>query len=225
MDMGMGMDMDMPSTTTAAASANPTGAMMSGGMDHDMGMGMGPAGMCKISMLWNWNVMDTCFISKSWQITSKGMFAGSCIGVLLLVIAMEFLRRLSKEYDRYLIKQHVAKFRDDSAAAAVATKPANTAAKAGGESVKSQEVACATGIAMPPFRPNVLQQAIRALLHMVQFAVAYFVMLLAMYYNGYFIICIFIGAYIGSFVFHWETMTVGDSDKTSATTNTTVCCG
>lgn len=27
-----------------------------------------------------------------------------------------------------------------------------------------------------------------------------------MYYNGYIIICIFIGAYLGSFVFHWETL-------------------
>ena len=25
-----------------------------------------------------------------------------------------------------------------------------------------------------------------------------------MYYNGYIIICIFIGAFLGSFVFHWE---------------------
>ncbi|KAL6701228.1 Ctr copper transporter family domain-containing protein [Trichoderma pleuroticola] len=219
----MDMDMGMSSTTTAA-SANPTGAMKPGGMGHDMGMGMGPAGMCKISMLWNWNVMNTCFISKSWQITSKGMFAGSCIGVVLLVIALEFLRRLSKEYDRFLIKQHAAKFRDASAPTVVAATAANTAVKTGGESVKSQDVTRPAGNAMPPFRPNVLQQAIRALLHMVQFAVAYFVMLLAMYYNGYFIICIFIGAYLGAFVFHWETMTVG-SENTSATNNATVCCG
>lgn len=27
-----------------------------------------------------------------------------------------------------------------------------------------------------------------------------------MYYNGYIIICIFIGAYLGAFVFHWETL-------------------
>ncbi|KAK4066116.1 uncharacterized protein Triagg1_8184 [Trichoderma aggressivum f. europaeum] len=219
----MDMDMGMSSTTTAA-SANPTSTMMPSSMDDDMGMGMGPAGMCKISMLWNWNVMNTCFISKSWQITSKGMFAGSCIGVVLLVIALEFLRRLSKEYDRFLIKQHVAKFRDASAPTAVAATPADTAVKTGGESVKTQDVTCPAGNAMPPFRPNVLQQAIRALLHMVQFAVAYFVMLLAMYYNGYFIICIFIGAYLGAFVFHWETLTVS-SENTSATNNVTVCCG
>jgi len=29
---------------------------------------------------------------------------------------------------------------------------------------------------------------------------------LAMYYNGYIIICIFIGAYLGALVFQWETI-------------------
>jgi copper transporter 1 len=45
------------------------------------------------------------------------------------------------------------------------------------------------------FRPNLFQQTIRALLHMMQFAVAYFIMLLAMYYNGYIIISIIVGAF------------------------------
>lgn len=27
-----------------------------------------------------------------------------------------------------------------------------------------------------------------------------------MYYNGYIIICIFIGAFLGAFVFQWETL-------------------
>ncbi|KAH0489149.1 hypothetical protein TgHK011_009593 [Trichoderma gracile] len=227
MDKGMGMDMgsgmtttmamDMASATTAASAA--AAAATGGGMDHDMSAMMGKGGLCKISMLWNWNVMNTCFISKHWQITSKGMFAGSCIGVVLLVIALEFLRRLSKEYDRFLIKQHVARFRDaPSVPIAVAAKPAKSA---GDESVTSQEAARA----VPPLRPSVLQQAVRALLHVAQFSVAYIVMLLAMYYNGYFIICIFIGAYIGSFVFHWEPLTAGSDEKTSATSCATVCCG
>lgn len=163
-------------------------------------------------MLWNWNVIDACFISETWQIKSKGMFAGSCIGVILLVMALEFLRRLSKEYDRFLIKQHTDKFQESPApTTTAAAKPAAAAdaTKTGLESVNSREVACPVATAMPPFRPSVFQQAIRALIHMVQFAVAYFVMLLAMYYNGYFIICIFIGAYLGSFIFGWETLSVG----------------
>lgn len=63
---------------------------------------------------------------------------------------------------------------------------------------------------MVMIRPTLLQQLIRAGIHMVTFAVAYFVMLLAMYYNGYFIICILIGAFIGAFIFSWETVGAGN---------------
>jgi copper transporter 1 len=71
-----------------------------------------------------------------------------------------------------------------------------------------------------------------------------------MYYNGYIIICILIGAFLGSFVFHWETIggrlvyvlgitpyagtldskvLTGSSSspesQTSASREATVCCG
>ncbi|KAF8849986.1 hypothetical protein BDZ45DRAFT_680109 [Acephala macrosclerotiorum] len=39
------------------------------------------------------------FIARSWHITFYGMFAGSCIGVILLEMALEFLKRASREYD------------------------------------------------------------------------------------------------------------------------------
>ena len=63
----------------------------------------------------------------------------------------------------------------------------------------------------PPgrLRLTIPQQALRALIHTAQFAVAYFVMLLAMYFNGYIIICIFLGAYIGSFIFSWDVLEGG----------------
>ncbi|KAL8382022.1 hypothetical protein RB595_006009 [Gaeumannomyces hyphopodioides] len=184
--------MDMTTnTTTMTPSANTTS---SGGMSGMGGMGGG----CKISMLWNWYTIDSCFIASSWRITSEGMFAGSCIGVILLVMSLEFLRRSVKEYDRFLLRQHA--------------------------SASASKTSSGSPTPLAPFRPNFFQQAIRALLHMVQFAVAYFVMLLAMYYNGYIIICIFIGAYLGAFVFQWETFTPG-GDQTSAAREATVCCG
>ncbi|KAK4186484.1 Ctr copper transporter family-domain-containing protein [Podospora australis] len=197
-DMGMTATVTsaITSAATAAAAAvssTPTSGMGGGG--HSMGSGNG----CKISMLWNWNTIDSCFIASSWKITSSGMFAGSCIGVVLLVMVLELLRRSAKEYDRFLLKK-----------AAVAA--ASTDDKGG-------------DILGKGYRPNVLEQAIRALLHCAQFAVAYFVMLLAMYYNGYIIICIFIGAYLGSFVFHWEPIGVGACGPTSAGKEPTVCCG
>jgi copper transporter 1 len=61
---------------------------------------------------------------------------------------------------------------------------------------------------LPPYRPSPIEQGIRALFHMVQFAVAYFIMLLAMYYNGYIIICIFIGAFLGALIFSWEPLSL-----------------
>lgn len=85
------------------------------------------------------------------------MFAGSCIGVIFLVISLEFLRRLGKEYDRFLLRQHKLCV-------------TNTDAES------STEAFCPKGSPLA-FTPSVLQQSIRALLHMAQFAVAYIVML------------------------------------------------
>ncbi len=178
-------------------------------------------------MLWNWNTVDSCFISSSWQITSDGMFAGTCIAVILLVMVLEALRRSVKEYDRYLVRSHAA-----AAAAAVGssstsalsdTTDADTKDRAATSRQQAAAANCRAGLP-PPFRPNVLQQAIRALLHMLQFVVAYFIMLLAMYYNGYLLICIFIGAYLGSFAFQWETLS-STQNPTSAAQEATVCCG
>lgn len=150
-------------------------------------------------MLWNWNTIDSCFLSSTWHITSTGMFAGSCIGVILLTMSLEFLRRAVKEYDRYLVRKH-----------ADMTPPVASPNHGEGDSVKGPSTSSTAPLQCAPrpqgFRPSIFEQAIRALLHMVQFAVAYFIMLLAMYYNGYIIICIFIGAYIGSFIFQWETL-------------------
>ena len=153
--------------------------------------------------------------------TSKAMFAGSCIGVVLLVMSLECLRRAGKEYDRYLVDKYTPSLPAEAPAVNSAhsfnhgsKKPASTAEATHGASGTSLS-----------FRPNLMQQAVRALLHMLQFAVAYFVMLLAMYYNGYIIICIFIGAYLGYFVFGWERFKVGNSGNDRMEANATVCCG
>jgi solute carrier family 31 (copper transporter), member 1 len=140
------------------------------------------------------------FISSTWHITSKGMFAGSCIGVILLVIALEFLRRAGTEYDRFIVSQHT----NAAARSQVQGDTASSSTSPGG--TKNVASVTVTPRASAPFRPSIPQQSIRALLHMLQFAVAYFIMLLAMYYNGYIIICIFIGAYIGSFIFNWQIL-------------------
>ncbi|KAL4869286.1 hypothetical protein BDV12DRAFT_185339 [Aspergillus spectabilis] len=193
-------------------------------MDHDMGgmdMGDGDGGAaCIISMLWNWNTIDSCFLASSWHIRSRSMFAGSCIGVICLVIALEFLRRVAREYDAFIV--HRAQLRSQFISPAAQSPPSSST----GDALHKPTAAStgAEGVPIPArIRPTLLEQLIRALLHMLQFAVAYFVMLLAMYFNGFIIICIFIGAFLGSFIFSWEYLGVGAKENDA--TAVTKCCG
>ncbi|KAI6782316.1 solute carrier family 31 (copper transporter) [Emericellopsis cladophorae] len=195
---------DHMATTTAATAA----AAMETGSHDDMDMGGGDGTPCKISMLLNYNTVDSCFISSDWQVKSIGMFAGSCIGIALLAIFLELLRRSVKEFDKYLARQHMARH----------AGVAEAAARSSDEGVKGGAVAGVTGAAgpIPPFRPTFWQQGIRAILHTAQFTVAYFIMLLAMYYNVYILVSIFLGILVGSYIFQYETIDFSEP---------TVCCG
>ncbi|OMP83947.1 Copper transport protein ctr4 [Diplodia seriata] len=177
-------------------------------------------------MLWNWYTIDSCFIARSWHVRSAGAFAGSCIGVILLVVALEALRRAQRELDRYFRRVNGStatsapshSTADASAAAAREEAGGSSSASSsgtGGGSGKGGLAAAVTGRGggrrgMPVVVGGVAplkwwQQLVRSALFMVQFAVGYFVMLLAMYYNGYIIICIFIGAFLGAAMFQWDT--------------------
>lgn len=140
-------------------------------------------------MLWNWDTVDTCFIAETWHVTSKGMFAGSCIGVICLVISLELLRRLGKEYDHLLLRQFQQRLAATNGPTTRTSESGSESGASPGSASKGTASAIASNYAVrgantAHFRPNLVQQAIRALLHTLQFAVAYFVMLLAMYFNG-----------------------------------------
>ena len=137
--------------------------------------------------------------------------------MILLVVLLEALRRAGKEYDRYIVSQYLASHAQHSTVVSSASSDNDTS--------KTPATTAMPARTAQSFRPSIVQQAIRALLHMLQFAVAYFVMLLAMYYNGYIIICIFIGAYLGYFVCGWESFNVGKGGQDRMQENVTVCCG
>ena len=137
------------------------------------------------------------------------MFAGSCIGVVCLVIALEFLKRLSKENDLRLMRKFHSRYDIMESVIQSTTEPGdigNGESSKDLTSVREQPIPQHRGISS---RPTLPQQAVRAALHVLQVALAYFIMLLAMSYNGYLIICIFIGAYTGYFIFGWETVSRG----------------
>lgn len=165
-------------------------------------------------MLFNWYTTDACFLSEGWQIQNNGMFAATCIGVILLVILVEFFRRMGKEYDNFLTRQFERQ--------AVAQKAAFVANR-----LDNSSTSTTTGRAIR-FRVSPLQQLARALIHALTFGGAYIVMLLAMYFNVYVIICIFIGSGLGKFLCDWMVVQIDlDSahDEAKGVEETTVCCG
>lgn len=183
------------------------------------------------------------------------MFAGSCIGIICLVLCLEFLRRVGREYDAFILRrarlrrwylsepvstlstpvksnpnnyQSINTGADGSQAAGCercccAENDLITPAPVSSEesSTTQQKIPplatkdtplnkCVTArpAVLEPYRPSPVEQVLRALLHMLQFAVAYVIMLLAMYFNGYIIICIFLGAFLGSLIFSWEPVSL-----------------
>src|SRR5690606_32294024 len=134
-------------------------------------------------MLWNWYTIDSCFIARSWHNKTQAQFAGSCIGVILIAILLEFVRRAQREYDRAIVRQWEAQRASAStrsSAAASEEGPAHSGALVMGKSL----------VTPLTFRPTFLQQAIRAAFYVVQFWAAYLIMLLAMYVYSVFLLVI-----------------------------------
>lgn len=177
---------------------------------------------CKISMLWNWYTVNSCFIARSWHVRSKAQFAGSCIGVFLLVVLHQWLHRFAREYDAALIRSKSTKA-DVSAGSdnALATesslptlKPSQPAAMANTMSHKWFVAAKSVGgVYATPF-----EHLVRTLLFTVEWGVAYIIMLLFMYYNGYIIISCILGAFFGRLFFTYNEQlscsTICDSRET-----------
>lgn len=164
--------MDAASAVTSSALAVATTSLANGTSTVRDGRGRmrgGTGKPCKISMLFNYDTIDACFFTKNWQISHQGQFASTCLGAFALCLLLEFLRRISQEFDKLLVKRHSWKHRH------IKLKPLNRAQE---QAAESQRRVPSPADAIPPLKLNWWQQAIRAVLHTGQFTVAYFIMLL-----------------------------------------------
>lgn len=183
-------------------------------------------------MLWNWNTVDACFLSSSWQILNGGMMAASCIGVALLVVLLEVLRLMTRRLDDIILAQ----MRRRGAALLASSRSSSSSNLTNankntcpGAAPSAQATQSYAGRRKVKLRVSPLQQLLRAVLHAVTFGVAYIVMLLAMYFNGYIIISIIIGAGLGKFLCDWMSCTIELDEeevptKAEGIEELTVCC-
>lgn len=127
------------------------------------------------------------------------MFAGSCIGVFLLVVASQWLARFSKEFDKACQQREIQ--------CSVDCSSSSGSDKLGKDFPKAENlplpIVHAVGhkwlfrtgnVSMP-------DHIIKSLLFTLQWGLSYLIMLLFMYYNGYIIISCILGAFLGKLAF------------------------
>ncbi|AGV14358.1 solute carrier family 31 (copper transporter), member 1, variant 2 [Cryptococcus neoformans var. grubii H99] len=178
MGMGMGMGMD--------SGHNHSHMNMGSGHGADSGHA------CRISMLLNFNTVDACFLSPNWHIRSKGMFAGSIIGIFFLCVLIELIRRLGREFDRWLVKR---------AGVNSTCGELSSVAEYGKDGAQGGAVVRVA----PRYVPSWPHQILRGFIYGSQFTAAFFVMLLGMYFNVIVLIFIFLGQTVGYMLFGRDT--------------------
>ncbi|KAH6679246.1 Ctr copper transporter family-domain-containing protein [Halenospora varia] len=182
--------MDMSTSTTAMAM--PT-ALPTNDSPASMTMSMGGGSDCKLSMLLNWHTIDACFLSSAFKIRSSFGFFLACFAAFLLVISLEFIRRLQRRLDGFLKSKNVSNYEQRYVVA---------------EDMEQKLLGKERGSPLHKKRAIVvaLEQIARGALHTVQFSVSYCIMLLFMYSNGYIIISILFGALVGFSLFTRDTL-------------------
>lgn len=159
------------------------------GMGGMPGMDGSASDACSMNMLGNWQTINTCVLTSSWHIRTEAQFAGTCIGVFLIVFLIETVRRWSREFDRWILERAMIQRRETRRRTQhLKTEMANRLADAEpsqGRSTVSERLEQLDSIffGIPTgqkgcrqaaldsmrFRPKMWQQLLRSLLYGVQF--------------------------------------------------------
>eukprot|EP00049_Salpingoeca_infusionum_P005865 m.98016 g.98016 ORF g.98016 m.98016 type:complete len:149 (+) comp13115_c0_seq7:223-669(+) len=125
---------------------------------------------------------------NSWETDNPTQYAFSCIAAMAFVVFHNFLKWVARRLDAYLTK----KFDD----------------------------CCATSLINGTRKTNKLTipwywEMVRAFLHMIQFTISYFIMLIAMTYNVGIFVSVMAGAFIGYFLFMRMSQSEGIKDTSA----------
>ncbi|PYH69014.1 low-affinity Cu transporter [Aspergillus vadensis CBS 113365] len=181
---------------------------MDHGHDHgDMDMG---DGQCSMNMLFTWSTKNLCIVFPQWRITSTWSLLGSLIVIVLLTAGYEGIRQLTRRFEAAHARRLSAystvavggsEVHDDSATANVPSSQTLPAPNTGSPLVVGRDS-----------RRTVEQRGkiTMAALYAVQVFYSFFIMLLFMTYNGFVMLAVAVGAFVGYLAF-------GDNTSASKT--------
>ncbi|KAI0030941.1 Ctr copper transporter [Vararia minispora EC-137] len=155
-------------------------------------MDMGPK--CTMNMLWNTQIEDTCIVFRQWHISSKFIFALSCIAIIAISIGYEWLRAYQRSVD-FRVALALSRNKDRPVSGRSSPLPSDHDAEEAGL-LSGRAFKAKTLIPVP-----VTPRALRATLYGASVFVSFFLMLVFMTYNAYLILSVVLGAAIGHYVF------------------------
>ncbi|KAL5381455.1 hypothetical protein DPSP01_007169 [Paraphaeosphaeria sporulosa] len=151
---------------------------------HNMpGMDHGP--QCNMNMLFTWDTTDLCIVFKSWHISGTGTLILSLLAIVLMTAGYEAVREASRRYDAHTKRVSEGRSSGDD----LSRRHGRTSASASEQQTKT----------------------VKALFYAVQVFYSFFIMLLFMTYNGWVMLSVAVGAFVGYLLFSG-----GPSAKTAA---------
>jgi len=180
-------------------------------MDHgDMGhgdMGHG-SGQCVTNMLFTWSTKNVCIIFSKWRIQGTGSLIASLLAIILLAAGYEALRSFTRLYET----SHAQRLKAFSSAVLVDTEdavPPITSSNSHPEEPRRRGLARFTSsLLVGRDSKQVLERrgrVIMATLYAIQVFYSFFIMLLFMTYNGWIMLSVAVGAFVGYLVFGSDT--------------------
>lgn len=146
--------------------------------------------MCAMSMLFTWNTENLCIVFESWHIRSTAGLIFSLLAVILIGMGYEALRAGTRRYEIVMRRR-------------VDSTPSGD--------IVTETTPLAWALGQNKTQANKRVKLIKAVMYATQTFYAFMLMLVFMTYNGWVMIAVTLGAFLGYFVF---------GDETSATKET-----
>lgn len=144
-----------------------------GNMDHSAGH------RCSMNMLFTWNTQDLCIVFRQWHVSGTPSLIWSLIAIIALTAGYEAIREISRRYEA-----HSNVRRADDIPNTVDNESSSLLWP--GRSVRVVERR---------------SKMIKAALYALQVFYSFFIMLLFMTYNGWIMLAVAAGAFLGYILF------------------------
>ncbi|KAI0176753.1 CTR2 long splice variant [Pestalotiopsis sp. NC0098] len=174
------------------------GGMDHGGMDHGGHGGGGMTDMCNMNMLFTWDSTNLCIIFKSWHVRGTASLVFSLLAIVAVCVGYEALREATRRYETWANKRQE-------------TAPLLNGGHLDQEEEQVTENTPFLWTGQHQVEASKRAHLIKALLYAVQCFYAFMMMLLFMTYNGWVMLAVFVGNFVGYIMFGNSTKATKDN--------------